>query len=235
MGFYDHFFLREGSAPGQWVVRKQNEKLFSLVKTCCPSGPLRLLEIGVGKGAFGKICRANGIEYRGIEPNLAQAEKLKRDGYIISTNLVPPIPFEPKAFNVVYCAHLLEHMETLSVVQHLIDEIDRILEPHGLLTVVSPNFNNWRNEFYDDYTHCYPTTPRRVAQLFSNHGFEILQIVLFNAFLFDKKRFLIKYLNNIYPWQLFDAFLGRFFLKDFFFNIKPTFNENFIIIGRKRD
>ena len=235
MAFYDHFFSHPGSVPGLWIVRRQNENLFSSVRAHLPESPVRLLEIGVGKGDFAVICRHHGIEYHGIEPNIGQAEKLKGDGFAITSTLVPPVPFETHAFDVVYCAHLLEHMESLTRVQQLVVEVGRVLEPRGLFALVSPNFNDWRREFYDDYTHSYPTTPRRVSQLFSNNGFEILQIVLFNAFFFGKARLLVKYLNRLYPWQFFDTCLGRFFHKDFFFNIKPTFNENFLIIGRKLD
>lgn len=233
MGFYDHFFYKDVSKIGLWVVETQNERIFSYIKAHIPIENINLLEIGVGKADFARICRKNGIKYIGIEPNEKQVQKLKEENFNIKCCFVPPIPFEDNSFDMVYCAHILEHMDTFQVVQKFITEIFNKLKPEGYIAIVSPNYLDWHKEFYDDYTHSYVTTPRRVIQLLTNNGFEIIFTISFNGFAFGGKRLILKYLNRLYPWRLLDILFGKYFHKDFFYKVKPTFNENFLIIGQK--
>lgn len=233
MGFYDHFFYKDVSAPGLWVVQTQTKKIFSYLKTYIPTKKIKLLEIGVGKGYFAKICNENSIDYYGIEPNVKQAEKLKKEGFNITSCMTPPVPFENNQFDTIYCSHILEHMDTYQMAQNLIADIFNKLKEDGHIVIVSPNFIDWQKDFYDDCTHNYVTTLRRVVQLLSNNGFEIVFTTLFNGFLFGKKRLIFKYLNRIYPWKLLDALFGKYVHKDFFWKAKPTFNENIFIIAKK--
>lgn len=59
-----------------------------------------------------------------------------------------PFPFKQEEFDLVYCSHILEHVDNLF---KTLDEISRILKKGGLLHIRVPHFSNGNG--YNDLTH----------------------------------------------------------------------------------
>lgn len=57
---------------------------------------------------------------------------------VLSFNLVKGIPYDDNVFDVVYCAHFLEHLGRHEV-DYLLDECYRVMKPHGIIRVVVPD------------------------------------------------------------------------------------------------
>jgi len=51
-----------------------------------------------------------------------------------------PMPFEDNDFDMVYCSHVLEHIDNL---YELLKDIYRILKPKGLFIINVPHFSHW--------------------------------------------------------------------------------------------
>ncbi|MBI5788740.1 MAG: class I SAM-dependent methyltransferase [Candidatus Schekmanbacteria bacterium] len=234
MKFFDHYFEGNVSDIGLLIEKKQNKYIFSHINTFIRDKNVNLLEIGTGKGHFARTCKGKSINYVGIEPNEKQADTLKKEGFEITCCYIPPIPCKDNFFNIIYCAHVLEHMNDFKMAQNMIQEIYNKLTVNGYIVIVGPNYLDWRDEFFNcDFTHNYVTTPRRVAQLLTDNGFQVVDTLLFSGFLFGGKRFIVKYLNRLYPWKWFDVLFGKYFHAGFFYKAKLTFSENFLIIAKK--
>ena len=232
--FFDHYFSSQSSKIGNKIEIYQSKKILDiLIKDKIIKKKDRILEIGTANGIFANECKRFNINYKGIEANKKQYEKLIDDGFIVINIKVPPINLSDK-FNLIYLAHLLEHMESLSKAEMLISDIRNTLTDKGFVVIISPNYLSWKNDFWNcDYTHNYVTSPRRVIQLLTNNGFEIKRLEYFCGPLFGKERYLLKIPNKLYPHKLFNMAFGRFFHDDFFYKAKMTFYENFIIVARK--
>ena len=70
-----------------------------------------------------------------------------------------------------------------SVIEHLIDpsnfyqESYRLLKKGGYLMIMTPNWNFSQNNFYDDYTHVKPYTPKSLSAITKDFGFNVISTV----------------------------------------------------------
>jgi ubiquinone/menaquinone biosynthesis C-methylase UbiE len=80
------------------------------------------------------------------------------------------IPFSDNCFDGIFCAEVLEHL------QYPLDalkELHRVLRPGGRIYLATRGPSP---DFWDDYTHIRPYTPRSLAQLARIAGFKNLLI-----------------------------------------------------------
>lgn len=70
----------------------------------------------------------------------------KTDKNILYADLKNGIPFEDNYFNVVYCSHLLEHMDSKTG-QELVNEVYRVLKPRGIFRVLVPDLESISKEY----------------------------------------------------------------------------------------
>ena len=88
------------------------------------------------------------------------------------------MPAADGSCQVLYADQVLEHMSGIDAARAFVAEALRVLRPGGVFFVVVPDYLKERGFFWDiDYTHNFPTTERRVRQLFYDGGFEIERVV----------------------------------------------------------
>jgi ubiquinone/menaquinone biosynthesis C-methylase UbiE len=119
--------------------------------------PLRMLDVGCGKGLFLSHFSSGLRERHGVKriqatgidlvhsPNDHFAE-ICSDFRFIQQNLDgQSLPFEDKSFDFVCCNQVLEHIfETENTVR----EFRRVLNPQGLCIIGVPNVAAWVNRFF---------------------------------------------------------------------------------------
>jgi len=69
---------------------------------------------------------------------------------------------------------VFEHVRNRDEALALLDSCKNHLKDHGLLIIASPDFLRWKEDFYHDYTHDYPTTLTRFSQMFFDYGLKII-------------------------------------------------------------
>lgn len=136
---------------------------------------IELLELGVGKGYFAQAClqynqkNEKNIKYSAFDRNSDMLKNLSNYDKSIKTysGNLPNLPIKGKKFDVVYCAFVVEHLESGVEVFELINNIKKVLNDGGLVVFFTPNALSQKFEFYNiDYTHHYPTTIRNVSMAF---------------------------------------------------------------------
>ncbi len=183
---YKYFAELDITPVGEWIVKRHNRFVLDLIHRWCKQRPLSIFEIGPGHGWFAIACRDQGYAYYAIEQNEAMAERLRGQGFQVNVGSVPPFP-EGEETDIIVMQHVLEHMHNAEEALALIYECRRRLKPDGILVVCCPDITIMKEEFYDcDYTHAFPTSERRLRQMFHDAGLTIVEAGVRN-FLFGSK------------------------------------------------
>ena len=138
---YDIPRLFGASAFGRWIER-------------CQGRPLRILDIGCGKGQFlydvadslksrhqAKFGRIAVVDLVRAEGNLLDQLPLKPDFFQQSVD-GQKLPFETSSFDFISCNHVLEHVFQT---EQLLREMRRVIDPAGLVVISVPNCAAWMN------------------------------------------------------------------------------------------
>lgn len=112
----------------------------------------KLLDIGCGTGDFLNVCKNNGWEVLGIEPN--------ENARTIANNKVNDSVFdieklgqlEVGSFNVITLWHVLEHLPELD---NQIATFKRLLNPNGVLIIAVPNYKSYDAGYYKEFWAAY--------------------------------------------------------------------------------
>ncbi|RPG17962.1 MAG: class I SAM-dependent methyltransferase [Pelagibacteraceae bacterium TMED124] len=100
----------------------------------------------------------NFIEYRGInfiEVDLSKKQIDINDGF----------------FDLIICSHMIEH---LSNPELLLNELERILCPGGIIFFKTPNIKQVKWNFYDDFTHLRPYTQNSLLKAVESQNLTIM-------------------------------------------------------------
>ena len=139
-------FLAFGVEPSTCKYRLSSAKYlgmaaFILAETQA-KGPLRLLDVGCGKGKLILYARSPHVEFTGIDISGANLERARRAGYrhIKQGDVNERLPFADESFEIVVCHHVLEH---LLAPERLIEELRRVLRRGGILIAGVPMHTWW--------------------------------------------------------------------------------------------
>lgn len=175
MTFYTWFAQQHITGYGAKRRRRAERLKMESVKPFLPA-QVRMLEIGPGIGWFAAEVAKEGFAYEAIEPTTPLREMLVQQGLNVIDGMTPPIPKPDTTYDFVYSDQVLEHFPTWREAYEFVRECNRVLKPGGVLCLIAPNYLSQGSFFYDiDYTHSYVTTHRRMNQLITDAGFEILR------------------------------------------------------------
>lgn len=234
MAFYDYFAKGDVSSIsqiGRLINHRQNKFFLDLIKAFSKAHDISLLEIGPGKGYFAEKCvEEERIRYTGIEANKLMYEEIKCKGYNVYHDFVPPIKLNEK-FDVIFMNQVFEHMRGRNEALELMQSCKDHLNASGLLIISSPDILVWKEDFYCDYTHNYPTSMTRLTQILSDYDFEVLYTKYYSFFV-----------KGYIPTRIV-AFVSRLsyslgFLRLFFshkdYKVKTSLFPSCLVIGGKK-
>jgi len=213
-GFYNHFTQSADSgitSLGKLFVQIENNFLLNVIKKYSQNEHIKILEIGPGLGFFAENCKRIGFNYFAIEANHIMVNELEGKGIDIVQGYVPPIPGDDK-YNVIFMNQVLEHMKCRDQAIELINSCKDHLLDDGLLVISSPDIEFQKEDFFNvDYTHDYPTSKRRLEQIFIDNNLEIKYSTLYSSFF--RGRFMISlltfFVRFFYSLGLFHLFFGK--------------------------
>ena len=140
----------------------------------------RLLEIGSGLGHLvGQL--EDGFETFGLDLNhwAVAGSKSEAKRTQLQTASAQDLPFADSTFGVVIIKHIVEHLPDPA---RAIREIGRVLEPNGILILVTPNLDSllkpWKGDQwigYLDPTHISLKPPAEWFGLIRNGGLNIVR------------------------------------------------------------
>ncbi|MDJ0795276.1 MAG: class I SAM-dependent methyltransferase [Calothrix sp. MO_167.B12] len=197
-----------------------------------------VLEVGSGQGAFANECRSRQFSYVGIEPSKELSQQLRKDGFNIVSEAVPPIPLKSETFDLVHSDQFVEHLRDYSEVMNFFLETYRILKPGGYTSVVVPNFDTINHLFFKyEYQHSYITNIYRLKNILEDCGFEIANKQCFFLWLSPKFNWLDRLLAHIIiPISinpLVQTLIRTLISEDFLFRVHKNMFDQVAIVARK--
>lgn len=143
------------------VLAEEDDSVFHLV----PSQPAsHILDVGCGQGRYLIPLVKQGHDVVGIDANPVQIERLVALGYQAQhSSELGQIPDE--SFDIVLMSHLIEHIQPGQLIGFMDSYIDK-LKRNGLLIIATPLLYD---EFFDDYDHIRPYTPKAIRLLYSDY------------------------------------------------------------------
>ena len=235
MAIYDGYVVRKRARAGVAVKEYQAKRIILLGLQCSADASGRILEVGPGDGYVAALSRGAGLVYTGIEGSSAVAAKLSSAGLDIRQSYVPPLPEGlGDDYRCCYVLHVIEHMKTAADVAQLIAEIRERLVPGGVLVIACPDYSRWRDYFFDcDYTHSYPVTRRRLAQVLRDQGFEIAYHTIYTGPLFGYWGLPLSWIAKLLYWPLLDDLVGPCRFNDMMNRGFLTFLPNVLTVARR--
>ncbi len=236
MAIYDGYVRRDRVTAGVGIKRKQAEKIFGIALEQSEGVAGSILEIGPGDGYIAELSRATNQKYLAIEGSASVAKKIRDAGFEVYESYVPPLPSTvPEGkFRCCFLLHVLEHMESPVAAATLVSELSSRLLPGGVLVIACPDYTRWGHYFYDcDYTHSYPVTRRRIAQLFRDQGLEFSFHTVYCGKTFGYHSVPISWIAKLMYWPMLDDLIGSKKFNDIWNRGFLTFLPNLLSVAKR--
>ncbi len=135
------------SYPG--IFAKELTKRFKLAPGT------KLLDLGCGRGEFGRAFKEQGLIVEGADIE-TDTEFLPKDFPVKNFDFTTErFPYEDESFDVVFSKSTIEHAYEP---KNFLEEQKRILKKGGRIIVMTPDWMTQINIFWNDYTHKRPFT-----------------------------------------------------------------------------
>ena len=135
----------------------------------------RLLDLGCGTGNMVENLSAQGYNVVGLDllpEGLHSTRQNVPHSMLIQADLSTPLPLSDNAFDVAIVLDVLEHVKD----DNLLEEINRILTPGGIILLTVPAFP-WLWSFRDtDAGHLRRYTRRSLRDLMSKSDLQIIEL-----------------------------------------------------------
>ena len=188
--------MQEFNVPERTLPQGKNKKryeqrmskiLLRAKKRVCNQGndePVRLLDVGCSSGALLQVAQSCGFQVYGAEPaEKAAARAAQIPEAQVFSGFLQDANYEENSFDVVTLFEVIEHLvEPVALMQ----EIERILKPSGVLLVGTANADSWtmrvlaeKYEYLDIHSHGGHIsffTPSSMKVLADQVGLEIVDI-----------------------------------------------------------
>lgn len=140
-------------------------------------GKSNILDIGCGQGFFLRMLSEAGVNSTGIEVDEKLCRGAREQGLsnVVSTNIFEYLRTTTNRFDGCFASHIVEHFGP-DQVRELFTLIHKILEPKGLLVVITPNVANLRRaagDFWRDPSHVRPYPVSALDKLLSQTGWGV--------------------------------------------------------------
>jgi len=120
-----------------------------------------ILDLGTADGTFVEVAENYGFKSLGLDINKINLETDKID-------------LENETCDIITANSLIEHIKNP---ENLLKESKRLLKKNGFLILVTPDWAQNFENFYDDPTHVKPYTKKSLAFLLESYGFKNITIV----------------------------------------------------------
>jgi len=163
-------------------------------------GKKRVLELGCGQGVFLEMLKEAGVAAVGVEIDEVLCCNARPRGLeVVQADIFDFLKETEEKFDGCFASHIVEHFAPESV-KDLFKLIHRVMEPGGLLVVVTPNIANLRRaagDFWRDPTHIRPYPISALNKLLAQSGWETVKSGYHTDRPFSLRRKIIYGLRNL--------------------------------------
>jgi 2-polyprenyl-3-methyl-5-hydroxy-6-metoxy-1,4-benzoquinol methylase len=140
----------------------------------------RILDVGCGDGIFLEQAKKRGWDVHGTEYAEKWVNRCREKGISMIQGKMDPSNYEAGSFDAVIYMEVIEHINNP---REELDNARKVLRDGGVVFLTTPNYNSITRRLLstDWNVICYPEhlsyyTPRTLAKLFTENGFEKIAI-----------------------------------------------------------
>lgn len=175
--------------------------------TGLPSGS-SLLEIGTGTGRVAHAAVEAGWRYEGVEPTDALRERTRARGVTVHDHALPDVPLT--GFDATLALHVLEHATGPYAARDWLANLATTVRPGGYVLICSPDIRDYRHAFWEsDWSHGWPTTPHRVADLMVDVGLHPVTVATYRVGSLSPWNYAARMAGGLLPTRPTDALTRR--------------------------
>ncbi len=170
-----------------------------------------VLEVGIGFGELADYCRRNGMNWIGIDASEHLIKEAERRGYKVYRAVMPDFPEIKEEYQAVFAAHFIEHLKDYQEVLKFLETCKEKLsnKQGGYLILLYPDIEKAGHFFWQDYTHSFVTTKKRIEDMLFDAGYEIKRSGRYTACFFMTSG-LISLLGKFFPFFLLPRRIALF-------------------------
>ncbi len=168
-------------------------------------------EVGVGFAEFANYCRDNGISWVGIDANDNLCNLLRQEGFTVYKSVMPQFPEIQEECDAVFASHFIEHLNNVQEALAFVQSSRDLLKSKGgrYIILLYPDIEKIGAFFWQDYTHSFVTTKKRIEDLLYDSDFEIVKSGRYTACFFRLSG-LTSFIGKIFPYFLLPAKIALF-------------------------
>lgn len=133
-------------------------------------GEGRVLDVGCGTGGLLELIEHTRPDLYTLGTDIAEIPQFLSKGGFINAS-AHTLPFADNTFDLITCAHVLEHLHDPGPV---VAELLRVCRPNGYLYLETPSQRSalipFGHNFWDDPTHVRPYSKRALTRLLALNG-----------------------------------------------------------------
>jgi hypothetical protein len=131
--------------------------------------------------------------------------------------------------------HIIEHMKDMLTAIKLVEDVSDHLMENGKLILTSPVYSKWKTDFYDcDFTNHLPFTIKRLRQLLSNLGFQIVHETIYVDPIFGYKGVPLYWIIKLLYRKTLDELFNRFINNDIWHRGYLTFLPSILVSAQNK-
>jgi SAM-dependent methyltransferase len=135
--FYEQYWQQKGWEIGEGFALEQRKAKLRKGLATLPPGS-RVLDAGSGNGEFSLFLTDLGYVVDAVDVSVTAVERAQAavpGVQFAVASLEAALPFDCERFQAAWCTEVLEHIFD---VHHALTELNRVLEPQGLLILTTP-------------------------------------------------------------------------------------------------
>jgi 2-polyprenyl-3-methyl-5-hydroxy-6-metoxy-1,4-benzoquinol methylase len=204
----------------------------------------RLLDIGCGNGALLARLQNLGWQVEGIDVDAAAVAQARLKGVSVRCGILEDQHYPENHFDVINLNHVIEHLhDPLSILR----ECHRILNPRGVLSIVTPNINSLGHKKFHKWwrgleppRHLYVFCPSSLQTMVCRAGFILKTLTTspLGAYYIAKESHSISS-TDVYRGKFKPRIIDRLSFSAFFWQEKallkfsPGLGEELVLLGEK--
>ena len=170
-----------------------------------------VLEVGIGFGELADYCRRQNLGWAGIDANQNLIEKIRQQGFTAYQARMPRFPEIEEKPDLLFAGHFIEHLKDYSEALDFLKGGQEVLKKSGgrYLVLLYPDIEKIGHFFWQDYTHSFVTTKKRIEDMLYDTGWKIRRSGHYTACFFATSAW-ISAAGKIFPYFLLPPKVSQF-------------------------
>ncbi len=187
-----------------------------------------VLEVGIGFCELADYCRNRQLRWIGLDANEQILQSAQKKGHTVYRAIMPVFPEIKEDFQVIFAAHFIEHLKNYEEALLFLTKSRELLQSKDgrYIVLLYPDIEKIGHFFWQDYTHSFVTSKKRIEDMLFDTGFEIVKSGRYTSCFFATSG-IISAIGKFFPYFLLPQKIAMF--------ARLSFQQHAYTIGKIRE